>query len=67
MSRAIEQGTEFAAIPWAEAMAELAEALRARGRAVPPGCTVTLERVPEAERDAQGLPLYRAKVVQHGC
>ena len=67
MSKAIEQSNELAAIPLAEALAELADALRKRGRAVPLGCTVTLERVPEAERDAEGLPLYRAKVVQHGC
>lgn len=65
MSSAIEQGTELAAIPLSDAMAELAEVLRARGRNVPAGCTVTLERVPESERDAEGLPLYRAKVVQH--
>lgn len=66
MSRAIEQGTELAAIPWAEAMAELAETLKERGRAVPAGCTVTLERVPEGERGADGLPWFRVRVVQHG-
>lgn len=55
----------LAAIPWEETMAELAETLRARGRDIPAGATVTLERVPEDERDADGLPLYRVKVVRH--
>ena len=63
MSRATQQDREFLQIPWAMQMGALTEALRARGRDVPPGYTVALESVPEAARNAQGLPLFRAVLV----
>ena len=60
MPQSTGQDREFLQIPWAMQMSVLTEVLRARGRDVPPGYTVTLESVPEAERDAQGLPMFRA-------
>ena len=42
MSKATEQDQEFAQIPWALQMSALADTLRARGRNVPAGYTVTL-------------------------
>jgi len=54
---------EFLQVPWAMQMSALAETLQNRGRAVPAGYTVALESVPEAERNEQGLPLFRAVLV----
>ena len=63
MQQATQQDLEFLSIPWAMQMSALAETLRARGREVPAGCTVALESVPEADRNAEGLPLFRAVLV----
>ena len=63
MQQATEQVTEFLTVPWALQMSALSETLRARGRDVPAGYTVALESVPEDERDANGLPLFRAVLV----
>ena len=63
MQQTTEQVNEFMQIPWALQMGALAETLRARGRDIPPGYTVTLAPVPEDERDANGLPMFRAVLV----
>ena len=63
MQQATEQVTEFLQIPWALQMSALADAIRARGRYVPAGYTVALDPVPEDERDANGLPMFRAVLV----
>ena len=63
MSKATQQDQEFLQVPWAMQMSALSQALRARGREVPAGYTVTLESVPEGERNAEGLPLFRAVLV----
>lgn len=63
MQQTTEQVSEFLGIPWALQMSALADTLRARGRDVPSGYTVTLEPVPEDERDSNGLPWFRARLV----
>ena len=63
MQQATQQDQEFLAVPWAMQMSALAETLRARGRNVPAGYTVSLESVPEADRNAEGLPLFRVALV----
>ena len=63
MQQATQQVNEFMQVPWALQMSALADAIRARGLDVPAGFTVALDPVPEDERDANGLPWFRAVLV----
>ena len=54
---------EFARVPWADQMIELAQALRARGTHIPDGATVTLVSVPKHLRDETGRPMFRAVII----
>ena len=51
--------------PWREEMQDLAEVLQQRGKAAPAGSKLTLGRVPEGERGADGLPWFPVRLVQH--
>ena len=61
-----DQDQEFERVAWSEQEKRLADALRNRGRDVPEGASVTLEDVPASERNAQGLPLFRAVLRRSG-
>ena len=59
----VDEGLEFAPIPWSEQMRALAAALRVRGHAVPENVTVSLIPVPAHLRGDDGRPLYRLAIV----